>query len=59
MKLVLSFLRGHTIYALILLLAVFVIGVELVRPGTVTPLGPPTRSCSPRRSRSWPADKRW
>src|SRR6202453_977629 len=38
MKRVLSFLRGHTIYALILLLAVFVIGVEIVRPGTVTPL---------------------
>ena len=38
MRLVLSFLRAHTIYALILLLAVFVLGVELVRPGTVTPL---------------------
>jgi ribose transport system permease protein len=38
MKLVLSFLRGHTIYALILLLAIFVIGVEVVRPGTVNPL---------------------
>src|ERR1700684_1076728 len=38
MRLVLSFLRGHTIYALILLLAVFVAGVEIVRPGTVTPL---------------------
>ena len=38
MKLVLSFLRGRTIYALILLLAVFVVGVEIVRPGTVTPL---------------------
>jgi ribose transport system permease protein len=38
MKRVLSFLRGHTIYALILLLAVFVGGVEIVRPGTVTPL---------------------
>ena len=30
MKLVLSFLRGRTIYALILLLAVFVVGVEIV-----------------------------
>jgi ribose transport system permease protein len=38
MKLVQSFLRGHTIYALILLLAIFVIGVEAVRPGTVNPL---------------------
>jgi ribose transport system permease protein len=38
MRLVLSFLRGHTIYALILLLAVFVVGVEIVRPSTVTPL---------------------
>src|SRR3984957_4186649 len=38
MKLVLSFLRERTIYALILLLAVFVVGVEIVRPGTVTPL---------------------
>src|ERR1700728_403395 len=38
MRLVLSVLRGHTIYALIMLLAVFVVGVEIVRPGTVTPL---------------------
>ncbi len=38
MRLVLEFLRARTIYALILLLAVFVLGVELVRPGTVTPL---------------------
>ena len=38
MSAVLSFLRARTIYALILLLAVFVVGVELVRPGTVTPL---------------------
>src|SRR5580704_15833629 len=38
MRLVLSFLRGRTIYALILLLALFVVGVEIVRPGTVTPL---------------------
>jgi ribose transport system permease protein len=35
---VLEFLRARTIFALILLLAVFVLGVELVRPGTVTPL---------------------
>jgi len=38
MSAVVSFLRGHTIYALILLLVVFVLGVELARPGTVTPL---------------------
>jgi ribose transport system permease protein len=35
---VLAFLRARTIFALILLLAAFVLGVELVRPGTVTPL---------------------
>jgi ribose transport system permease protein len=35
---VLEFLRAHTIYPLILLLVAFVIVVELVRPGTVTPL---------------------
>ncbi len=35
---VLEFLRARTIFALILLLVVFVLGVELVRPGTVTPL---------------------
>ena len=35
---VLEFLRAHTIFALILLLAVFMLGVEVVRPGTVTPL---------------------
>jgi ribose transport system permease protein len=35
---VIEFLRARTIYALILLLALFVLGVELVRPGTVTPL---------------------
>jgi len=34
----LEFLRSRTIYALILLLAIFVAGVELARPGTVTPL---------------------
>jgi ribose transport system permease protein len=34
----LQFLRARTIFALILLLAAFVLGVELVRPGTVTPL---------------------
>jgi ribose transport system permease protein len=38
MSAVLSFLRARTIYALILLLVLFVVGVELVRPGTVTPL---------------------
>ena len=38
MSAVLTFLRARTIYALILLLLAFVIGVELVRPGTVTPL---------------------
>jgi ribose transport system permease protein len=31
-------LRGHTILALILLLALFILGVEIARPGTVTPL---------------------
>ena len=36
MSRVVEFLRGRTIYALILLLALFVLGVELVRPGTVT-----------------------
>jgi ribose transport system permease protein len=35
---VLDFLRRRTIYALILLLALFVIGVEIARPGTVNPL---------------------
>jgi ribose transport system permease protein len=34
----LEFLRSRAIYALILLLMIFVAGVELVRPGTVTPL---------------------
>jgi ribose transport system permease protein len=34
----LEFLRSRAIYALILLLMIFVLGVELVRPGTVTPL---------------------
>lgn len=38
MSAVLHFLRARTIYALILLLVMFVIGVELARPGTVTPL---------------------
>jgi ribose transport system permease protein len=38
MRRVLAFLRARTIFALILLLAAFVLGVELVRPGTVTPL---------------------
>ena len=31
-------MRGHTIFALILLLALFILGVEIARPGTVTPL---------------------
>ena len=36
MSRVVEFLRARTIYALILLLALFVLGVELARPGTVT-----------------------
>jgi ribose transport system permease protein len=38
MKTALAYLRTHTFYALILLLALFVAFVEVVRPGTVTPL---------------------
>jgi ribose transport system permease protein len=38
MSALLAFLRARTIFALILLLALFVLGVEAVRPGTVTPL---------------------
>ena len=38
MSAVLAFLRARTIFALILLLLLFVIGVEVVRHGTVTPL---------------------
>ena len=38
MRAALDFLRSRAIYALILLLMIFVAGVELVRPGTVTPL---------------------
>ncbi len=38
MKAAFEFLRTHTFYALILLLALFVLFVEIVRPGTVTPL---------------------
>ena len=38
MSAVLAFLRARTIFALILLLVLFVIGVDFVRPGTVTPL---------------------
>lgn len=34
----LDFLRRQTIVALILLLALFVLGVEIIRPGTVSPL---------------------
>jgi ribose transport system permease protein len=33
----LVFLRDHTIVALVLLLCIFVFGIELIRPGTVTP----------------------
>jgi ribose/xylose/arabinose/galactoside ABC-type transport system permease subunit len=35
---VVEFLRARTIYALVMLLASFVLSVELVSPGTVTPL---------------------
>jgi len=38
MSSVLRLLRTHTIIALIVLLALFVVGVEIARPGTVTPL---------------------
>ena len=38
MNAALQFFRARTFYALILLLALFVLAVELVRPGTVTPL---------------------
>lgn len=38
MSALLQFLRAHTIFALIFLLVAFVLVVELVRPGTVTPL---------------------
>ena len=38
MNAALQFLRARTLYALILLLILFVVGIELVRPGTVTPL---------------------
>jgi len=38
MRAALDFLRAHTIYALILLLTLFIVVVEIVRPGTVTPL---------------------
>jgi ribose transport system permease protein len=38
MKAAFDYLRAHTFYALILLLALFVLFVEVVRPGTVTPL---------------------
>ncbi len=34
---VLPLLRRHTIIALILLLFVFIIGIESIRPGTVSP----------------------
>ena len=35
---ILTYLRRNTIVALLLLLAVFIAGIETVRPGTVTPL---------------------
>ena len=35
---VLAYLRGHTIVVLLGLLGLFVAGIEIVRPGTVTPL---------------------
>ncbi|SDR52740.1 monosaccharide ABC transporter membrane protein, CUT2 family [Rhizobiales bacterium GAS191] len=38
MSAALRFLRGHTTIALILLLAVFILCIEITRPGTVTPL---------------------
>ena len=38
MSAVLQFLRDKTIYALVLLLVLFVVGIEIARPGTVTPL---------------------
>jgi ribose transport system permease protein len=38
MKVAFQYLRAHTLSALILLLALFVLFVEVVRPGTVTPL---------------------
>jgi ribose transport system permease protein len=38
MTAILEFLRRRTIFALILLLVLFLIGIEIARPGTVTPL---------------------
>lgn len=38
MSAALQFLRNNTIYALIIILLVFVAGIEIARPGTVTPL---------------------
>jgi ribose transport system permease protein len=38
MNAVLQFLRNQTIFALILLLFIFIAGIEIARPGTVTPL---------------------
>ena len=38
MSAALDFLRRRTIFALVLLLAAFILGVEIARPGTVTPL---------------------
>jgi len=38
MSAALDFLRRRTIFALVLLLAAFILGIEIARPGTVTPL---------------------
>ena len=38
MSAALTFLRRRTIFALVLLLAAFILGIEIARPGTVTPL---------------------
>ncbi len=38
MRVALEFLRTRTLYALILLLFLFVLGIEIARPGTVTPI---------------------
>ena len=59
MSAVLSFLRARTIYALILLLALFVVGVEIVRPGTVTPLWASNTFLFAAPLAIMAADKRW
>jgi ribose transport system permease protein len=38
MRVVLDFLRNQTIFVLVLLLVIFIVGIEFARPGTVTPL---------------------